>query len=250
MRIKVIFIVSISLLLSGFSFAGPKIILKLDDLAVKNGLCKFAPTLDYLLKKQIKAGLGAIANRMDNTALNTLSPYLNAINTNGEKLFEIWNHGLDHVNPEFKGTPYQYQKDHFEEADKLVSKLLGVQLHSFGTPYNASDSVTCKVISENQNYKVFMFARITAPASSGIFNLDNRVNMENGTGNPEYDFFVKNYNKFKGRYSDYMTLQGHPNQWTPETLGQFKKIIDFLISEGCEFVLPYDYVMNLKLPGK
>ncbi len=41
-----------------------------------------------IFKKQIKAGFGAIANRFDNTALNTLKLYLNAKNAKGEPLFE------------------------------------------------------------------------------------------------------------------------------------------------------------------
>jgi peptidoglycan/xylan/chitin deacetylase (PgdA/CDA1 family) len=225
----------------------PKIILKLDDLQVKNSICQFIPVLDYLSQNQIKAGLGAIAARFDNTALNILKPYLDATNSKGDKLFEVWHHGLDHIKPEFTGTPYSYQKDHFEKADQLMKNALGVQMHSFGTPYNADDSTTKKVISEYSDYKIFMFAGISPDASTGIINLDNRVNMENGTGNPEFGFFVNNYNKYRGKYTDYMILQGHPNKWSAEKIDQFKQIVDFLLSQGCEFVLPYEYYTELRL---
>lgn len=244
MNIKKNIFLGLGLMLSGFSFSGPKIILKLDDLFVKEGICACAPTFDYLIQKKIKAGFGAIANRSDSTALATLTPYLNATNTKGEKLFEIWHHGFDHVRPEFSGTGYEYQKAHFEEADKLLKKLFGFQMHSFGTPFNGSDSVTNQVVSENPGYKVFMFSRIKPNVANGIMYLDNRVNMENGTGNPEFDFFKENYNINKDQYTDYMILQGHPNMWTPEKLAQFRKIIDFLITEGCEFVLPFEYYQS------
>ncbi len=244
MIIKKNIIFILSLMLSGFSFAGPKIILKLDDLFVKEGICACAPTFDYLIQKQIKAGFGAIANRSDSTARATLTPYLNASNEKGEKLFEIWHHGLDHVSPEFIGTGYEYQKTHFEEADQLLKKLLGFQMHSFGAPFNGSDSVTNRVVSENSNYKVFIFSSIKPDVKNGIMYLDNRVNMENGTGNPEFTLFLENYTKYKNTYTDYMVLQGHPNLWTPERLDQFRKIVDFLISEGCEFVLPFEYYQS------
>jgi peptidoglycan/xylan/chitin deacetylase (PgdA/CDA1 family) len=226
--------------------AQPKIILKLDDLGIKKGFCESAPTLDYLVKKQIKAGLGVIADRLDSTARTVLTPYLNATNSKGEKLFEFWNHGLDHVRPEFLGTPYDYQKVHFDQATKLIQHQLGVTLHSFGTPFNGSDSTTNKVFSEDSNYKVFIFSSLALGASSDIFNLKNRVNMENGTGNPEFDYFIANYNKYKDKYTDYMVLQGHPNKWKEKEMEQFKLIIDFLIAQGFEFVTPYEYYLKIK----
>lgn len=218
----------------------PRIILKLDDLFVKEGECNCLPTFDLLKRKQIKAGFGIIPSRCDSTLFETLNPYLKSENEKGEPLFEIWHHGWDHVRPEFKGTGYAYQKSHFEKADKMIKEYLGIQMHTFGTPYNASDSITNRVISENSGYKVFMFSNVIPNHSNNIKYLGNRTNMENGTGNPEFNFFVKNYIANKDKYSDYMILQGHPNEWTLDKMDQFEQIIDFLISENCEFVLPYE----------
>lgn len=244
MRKIIIVNLVITFFLSGTLIAAPKIILKLDDLQASKGSCQCSPTMDYLVHMQIKAGFGAIANRFDSTAFDILERYLNATNKKGEKLFEIWHHGLDHKRPEFAGTSYEYQKAHFEEARQLIKKYLGVSMHSFGTPYNASDAVTNQVVAEYPDYKVFMYSSVRPATSDGIFYMDNRINMENGTGNPDFEYFVVNYNKLKNRYPDYITLQGHPNQWTPDKLEQFKKIIGLLIADGCEFVLPYEYYKN------
>ena len=65
--------------------------------------------------------------------------------------------------------------------------------------------------------------------------------MENGTGNPEFEFFKINYFTKKDKCSDYMVLQGHPNGWTTDKIDQFKLIVEFLIAEGCQFVTPYGY---------
>jgi len=54
------------------AFAQHKVILKLDDIGVKNGVCVAKPVMDYLLQKNIKASYGVIANRLDSTALSTL----------------------------------------------------------------------------------------------------------------------------------------------------------------------------------
>jgi len=218
-----------------------KIILKLDDLAVKNGVCKCLPTFDILKSKKVKAGFGIIASRCDSTVFEVINPYLGLKNSNGEPLFEIWHHGLDHVNPEFKGTTYEYQKSHFEEANQLIKKYLGIQMHTFGTPFNASDSITNRVISEDHEYTCFMLSSIVPNVSNGIKYLGNRTNMENGTGNPEFKYFVENYTKNKTKYTDYQILQGHPNMWSKDKIAEFEKIIDFLISENCEFVLPNEW---------
>lgn len=239
-------IVLFFVLVSKLIFSAPKIILKLDDLSVKNGLCQCSSVFDFLVQKQLKASFGIIANRNDNTTLIKLNPYLQAKNAKEERLFEIWHHGFDHSKTEFKDSTYEFQKAHFENADKLTKKLLDIQMHSFGAPYNATDSITERVFSENKNYKIFIFSSLKKHEKSNILYLDNRVNMENGTGKPEYDYFLGNYAKVKSKYTDYMVLQGHPNLWSPEKLEQFRKIIDFLISEGCEFVTPYEYYLSKK----
>lgn len=244
---RIIFIIWFASTMTGIGSSAPKIILKLDDLSVKNGVCQFKPTMDWLMKKQIKAGFGVIANKVDCTALESLRSYMEATNRKGERLFEIWHHGLDHVRPEFQGTGYDYQKRHFEEADSIIEKILGIQMHTFGSPFNGNDSVTFRVVSENRNYKVFLFSGIESSGDVNLSHLNHRISIENGTGNPELSLFLENYNKHKNMYTDYMVLQAHPNQFTPERLEQFIRIIDFLIAEGCEFVLPYEYCLAQSL---
>jgi len=225
-----------------------KIILKFDDLYAFNGICPSKPTMNYLIKKQIKFSYGVIAQNLDETSLGILSPYLNATGPYGNKLFEIWNHGLDHIGFEFFGTPYKYQKDHFDQATKLVKKYLGIQMHSFSAPFNANDTTTIRVISEDTNYKVFLLCNVVYPKPGGVLFLNwPRVEMERGIGFTDFDYFVKNYN-INLKYSPkYMILQGHPNNWANPQLENFYKIIDFLIDQGCEFVLPYEYYLSLNL---
>jgi peptidoglycan/xylan/chitin deacetylase (PgdA/CDA1 family) len=215
--------------------AQPKIILKLDDLRATNGSSKFIPVMDYLKEKKLKAGLGAIGNGFDNSSLGLLSPYINATNDDSEKLYEIWNHGWDHIEPEFKGTIYAYQKAHFEQTHSAILNYLGIQMQTFGPPFNQSDEITYKVVSENPNYKVFLFTSAVIPE---VVSLQNRVDMENGVGNPEYTFFVDQYNSNSSL--PFMILQGHPAMWDSAKLNQFKQIIEFLISKGCEFVNAYE----------
>lgn len=247
MKTKFTLLFIIGCFICNTSFAVPTIILKLDDLKAPNNTCSSIPALDYLKIKQIKAGFGAIVNTFDATSLNTLSPYLNATNSKGEKLFEIWHHGLDHISPEFLGTTYAYQKLHFDSATHVIKRLLGIQMHSFGTPFNANDATTNTVMSEDPNYKVMLFGNVNFAASTGIVNLTHRVDMEITAGTLSYDYLVTNYTKYKDNYADYMVLQGHPLLWDAADLEQFKQIVDYLIAQGCEFVLPYEYYRSLSV---
>lgn len=224
----------------------PKIILKLDDFGA-NSSFSCAPALDYLITKEVKASLGVIAERLSINALEVYGKYINAVNSNGQHLFEIWNHGLVHSknnppnnNPEFKGTSYAFQKSHFRQSSDLVFQRLGVKMHSFGAPYNANDQTTNDVLNELDEYKVVMFAN---PQIKNVLNLNNRVNMEKGTGGVDYQYFLFQYRAKKDSYQ-YMVLQGHPMQWDARRITEFKNIIDFLINEGCEFVLPYEYYLK------
>ncbi|MES2276677.1 MAG: DUF2334 domain-containing protein [Bacteroidota bacterium] len=239
------------MMITGYGLlAQPKIIIKLDDIGVKNNSCKASPVIDVLMKRKIKAGLGVIANNLDSTALNVFAKYLKATDAHGDKLIEIWHHGLFHTannppnnNREFEGTTFEFQLEHFNRADQLVLKYLGVQMHSFGAPYNASDANTNKVIAANPNYKVFMLNNIKEAELNRVANYNNRVNMESATGMVNYDYFVTQYEKLKDKYPDYMVLQGHAMQWDAAKIAEFNKILDFLIAQKCEFVLPYDYYL-------
>jgi peptidoglycan/xylan/chitin deacetylase (PgdA/CDA1 family) len=221
----------------------PVIILKLDDFYVKDGVISGRQALDTLADRKVKAGLGFIVEKSDETLAN-FKPYLQLKAKDGAPLFEIWHHGLDHKNPEFSGTGYEYQKQHFDSATHLMKQLSGVQMHSFGAPYNASDSNTNRVISEDRNYKVSMFNKINPSEKDGFINLSNRINVEITTGKPDYEYFVANYQKSKSLYKDYIVLQAHPPHFKDDAIVQFTKIIDFLIAEGFSFETPYSWYLK------
>lgn len=245
---------SFTLLTAAIPSNNLKVILKLDDLGVLNSVFAASPTYDYLIANNIKAGAGAIANRFDGTSATVLAPYLTASNAVGDTLLEVWNHGYDHTGTsttgiyEFSNTVYADQKLHFDNSTQTILSNLGIQMHTFGAPYNASDAITNTVIAETPSYKVFLFSDVV-PAENGVKYLNNRVDMENGTGNPLYAYFVSNYNANKSTFTNNMVLQGHPNNYTlgSSMLDQFKLIVQFLISEGVEFVRPYDYYRSLTL---
>ncbi len=246
MKIKFLAALCVAAFAVGTAAGKTKVILKFDDLGVKNGVVSCARTMDYLKERGVKASFGVIADRLDATAAESLKPYMEATDKKGMTLFEIWHHGLDHKKPEFSGTPYEYQKEHFEKADAKIKEVLGLEMVTFGSPYNATDETTNTVLEENPRYKIFLFCAPGLQSVEGMTYLNNRVNIENGTGNIEYDHFLASYRNNKNKYTDYMVMQAHPNGWGEDKVAVLGQIVDFLLKEGCEFVTPQEYVKGLK----
>ena len=172
---------------------------------------------------------------------------MQAKDAEGNRLFEFWHHGYDHKRPEFGGASYEHQKRHFELADSLGKAMLGVELITFGAPFNQVDSLTARVIQENGNYRYVFFANERLFQGADVCVLNNRINMEDGTGKVDYKYFLKNYKAGGAVEKPYIVLQGHPNQWDEQRIKEFVQIIEFLQKEGCEFVLPSQMDVMIKL---
>jgi len=237
---------------NGLKTKSHRVILKLDDLVAKDEVINaIGRVMDYCIKNNIKAAFGVFnMGSVTDSQKTRLLSYMNAKNDRGEPLFELWHHGLDHSkdNPagtqEYKGTGYTAQKEHFEKGDRIVKEKLGIQMHTFGAPYNASDSATGRVISENKNYNVDLFGSWIPRDRKDLINMNQRVNMESATGVVEMSCFEKEFALKKDRFPDVMILQGHPAKWGDVQMAEFDKIVKKLQKEGYTFVLPYEYYMS------
>lgn len=229
------------LLATSFLYAGPYIVIKMDDIYVKKGRSPVLPVLDFLKERQVKASIGMIASLSDTTILSILTPYMEATDKKGNPLLEIWNHGYDHRKPEFKGMPYDYQKKHFHDATTQIESLLNITIETFGAPFNAVDSITGRIITENTNYKTVFLADRNLMNRPDIICLNNLVRVERELGKPDFDFFIRKYKEAKDIGIGCMVLQVHPNLWQEQDFEDFKYIIRFLQTEKCTFVLPSEW---------
>lgn len=146
---------------------------------------------------------------------------------------------------EFSGTSYAFQKAHFDSATNVVKNKLGVQMRTFGAPYNQIDATLIQVLSENPNYKVLLLGELSPV--SGQINLTNRVFIESATGVPDFNYFLASWYSKKALYTDYMVMQGHPFDWTtPAKMTEFSNILSYLIaSDSVVFNTPYGYYRYL-----
>ena len=217
------------------------VILKLDDLKSTN-YPLFQNIADYVQEKGIKASFGVIGNTLEDDGQK--QAYYDAIRNWDKNGIEIWHHGYEHVITEYNASPFEAQMESFGKTVNLLKEKTGIHVRSFGSPYNNSDATTVQVLNQFPGVKVKMLAR--DPQEEGKqLNLNTRADMETEPGVVDYDTFISNYMSYKR--SPHIVLQGHPGMWDAHSLSEFKKIVDFLLSENVEFLTPYEY--NLALNG-
>lgn len=217
------------------------VILKLDDLKSTN-YPLFQNIADYVKEIGIKASFGVIGNSLEDDGQK--QAYYDAIKNWDKNGIEIWHHGYEHVITEYNASPFESQMQSFGKTVNLLKEKTEINVRSFGSPYNNSDSTTVQVLNQFPGVKVKMLAR--DPQEEGKqLNLNTRADMETEPGVVDYNTFVSNYMSYKR--SPYIVLQGHPGMWDSHSVSEFKKIVDFLLSENVEFLTPYEY--NLALNG-
>jgi len=148
---------------------------------------------------------------------------------------------------EFSGTSYAFQKAHFDSATNVVKSKLGVQMRTFGAPYNQIDATLLQVMSEDPNYRVLLLGQLSPSPATGQINLTNRVFIESATGVPDYNYFLSSWYSKKSLYTDYMVMQGHPFDWTtPAKMTEFSNILNYLVAtDSVVFNTPYGYYRYL-----
>lgn len=241
----------------------PIVILKLDDLR-DNSYEKFKLVADYVIEKDIKASFGINGKYLEGK--DQEHPFI--VHTkywDSTGNIEIWHHGWDHSKAsdrswyEYKGRGmddragyveladnYERQYLDFEKTMDIVDEVLGITMHTFGSPYNQNDETFVEVINKFDDMKVVFFPRtpVNKQLELSIKTDMGRLNIENGgTGKADFNYFMENYNNYD-KDMEYMVLQAHPGYFNEDALASFKEICDYLITEGYTFMTPYEYFMD------
>lgn len=237
---------------SGAKKSQKYVILKLDDLRANSNKSynqNWQRLVNTIREKNIKASLGIVAidlikaNQVFKDSLSYWhkSPY-----------FEIWHHGWDHKRKnygdskdnlgEFSGTPYEFQKEHFEKSMLFANSQLGIVMKTFGAPFNQTDAIFSKVIRENKYIKVWFYPRDKFEYDGLKLYRGRRNLLESRTGVVSYKSFLEAY---KNNTTEYLVLQGHPGKWDDKSFSEFDKVVKFLKEKDVVFTLPYEYYTML-----
>jgi peptidoglycan/xylan/chitin deacetylase (PgdA/CDA1 family) len=167
-------------------------------------------------------------------------------------LVEFWNHGWNHSRwldernqyiHEFSGNAYPIQKKHFMNAQSAMANLFGSPPIVFGAPFNAIDDETVRVIDECPDTQ-FVFGY----SDQRVFKRKKTLLMSlrgehNGVGKPDFEKFKQDY--YHQSDIQFSALQFHPNKFENSDLAEASDILDFLVENGWQFVLPR-HLTNLK----
>lgn len=222
----------------------PKIVIKLDDLkSVRDSIHpRWMKVANFAQERKIKVGFGIIFQSMEEDCPNYVAAIKKLHDTG---LFEFWCHGFDHAEwkegdkslMEFSGSTYEHQKENLGKCTKLCREKLGFPLVSFGAPFNALDDNARKVLSEDPDIQVVMFAD-NIPGKVALHRVFS-VNIESPTFVANYPAFVEGY--VHNLSYPVFVCQGHPASWDDGRYGNFVQIVDFLQSIGAEFVWASDF---------
>ena len=226
-------------------------ILKADDLVrvPEEGWDRWVRYMDeVVLRRGIKTAAGAIGQRMS-LPTEDVRAQVKAWCATG--LVELFNHGYDHAyylppaaksglpqgtTYEFQGRPYDEQRAHLERTQQIIRDNYGVQMRTFGAPFNKWDAETARAMRDLGQVDVWFFG----PADSGCFVMSRGGGeIEGSDGVPSLDVFRQSHDP-KQRV---VVLQHHPYSaqfW--EGWDGFNAILDLLIQQGATFILPGEYV--------
>ncbi|MBO5370641.1 MAG: hypothetical protein J6B23_08210, partial [Clostridia bacterium] len=190
---------------------------------------------------------------------------------NESGLIEVWHHGYYHSYFNSDGEPwaegdggkngeyvlsYDKQLASFKATYDLLKENAGIEVRSFGAPFNATDDTTVKMLNENYpGVKVVMTA--LAPAdlpqytvTPGFMHLTNRIHVESVTGVfSDFDAFKQTFTEKLD--DDYIVIQMHGGLWwtinsqrTEEQFTRFTQMVDFMKESGATFMTPYGYYLE------
>lgn len=241
------------------------IILKLDDLNARGKMPheRWLKMANYIDSKGVKCTMGMLCDD-----LSIASPqYIQWVKAHHESgNWEFWFHGWDHksytgadgkVYNEFHNRSFDEQKKRLADSQQLAYEKFGFHFTCFGPPGGSGtlsqDAVTHQVMIDDPYITTWLYPtqlddlgkKTNEQGEIVILDRVWGVGLESNVGAADFEAFVRGYISNVTK-RDYFTLQGHPAMWTDQRFEQFTKIIEFLIEQKANFVLPSAYSATLR----
>lgn len=224
----------------------PAIVLKLDDMVAHDGRvpARWQRIADFAETRKLKVSIGIICNSLEGDDPAYIAELKRQAATG---LIEFWHHGYDHrqwkdgdvTYREFSKTDRAHQHDHLTRSQQLAKDKLGLTFTTFGAPFNAIDATTVDVLANDMpDIRVWLYGDSKSPAGKFVARRIAATDIEVPVGKPNFSAFTKGYQAERPRGHRYLVLQGHPLSWNDEAFAEFVRIVDFLVADGCTFVLP------------
>ena len=223
------------------------VILKLDDLWFENEPVHdgWTQVINFLNKENVIGTIGIVGNSLE-IGNDEYFAWIKARHNEGH---EIWHHGFCHCKQmegeleirEYRGKGLTNQCESISKTQRLAKEKLGINLRTFGAPYNSTDNNTAVALSKVPEIKIWLFKETNSTTDKFLLNRIKEVNIEYPVHVPDFEKFRQGFMKYKSE--PILILQGHPRSWTEDTsrFEDFKKIILYLKKHKVEFVTPFEY---------
>ncbi len=224
------------------------VIIKADDFRVPSPA--WIAFLKASREEGVKVGLGAIVTSI--AGKDSTARWMQEQQALGD--VEFWNHGWDHTRwttngtevSEFKGSGLAYMRQHLTDSQAGLNSASGKDVTAFGTGYNGFDTNTAAVINATPALRLF-FARNVSTVRN---LLDSRVAVvkiigeSDGTGKPSAAKFET---EFPPGTPGPIAIQLHPanSSFDAARLDEYRKILQYLRTNGYSILLPAEYVETL-----
>lgn len=159
-------------------------------------------------------------------------------------LTEFWTAGKP---PRDNPEPYNPQFDHLSRTQDFLARVLRVQSHSFGAPFNRTDHHTRAALARIPDIKVWMCHTPTerpAATSQMLLGFDTLIEAWGPyriDPKPLLDKWSAKFSK-----QPYLVIQLHPANWDHNNQGllKFQELVTFLKGKGSRFMTPYQYYLK------
>ncbi len=168
---------------------------------------------------------------------------------------EFWCHGFASARnklPDGNLEPGEFERSFeeqlatFRRCQLLAKEKLGMPLRTFGEHWSGVNEDTGRALAEVPEFEFWLYSYGPAKPGelSGKYVYPRYMSIEYKTFVPKLEEFKKQWEKV-GKTQPVLVLQGHPQSWgweeDAERWREFRKIVEFLRSEGCEFSTPSGY---------
>ena len=245
------------------------VILKADDFRGTNSSAYQAAWNSFLQTSRalgVKVGIGVICTNNVDPAYAVAQPASYQATTNWMRAqeaagdVEFWNHAWIHTYwtnlsgqtiYEYSGSGLAAEQFFMTNSQAALASALGHAVSAFGSAYNQVDTNAATVINGTTALRL-LFA--SSPATIRGYGLTSSVaavkiiSESDGTGLPDFTNFVAAY---PGGPAGPVALQFHPpyfvNTNGTNSLLEFQKIVQYLLTNGYSILLPSEYVASLPI---
>ena len=226
---------------------GPVIILKCDDFKANDidTINAFEAFYNMVQEEGVAASFGIMGYSTATASAANKAIFWENAKKYVDNGIEIWSHGWRHKKSDTGVAEYdgyytlEENREGFGKVLDMVKENTGYEITTFGAPFNRMNQENADMIEE------------TYPQIKTIFFSEEEYDNVTTLNASLPESALVSLESFKTTFStreksNYYVMQIHPANYDETKLGEVRKVIKYLKSEGCKFMTPSQYTEYAK----